>query len=202
MNCLRWIVVGLVMVVCAGCDSGTASSSPQTTPKPVNTYATGGSMTLGGTVDAFVVKWGKPGIDDGVGTNYQQHCGQDGKTWCLVINTLPGADGKRYVADITVQGIDNGSEWDLNAAKANCERYAPQDARLLQETPATFSDNVAGLERIFAANSLAQTFAPDLFNDIQGQDVQPGTFNIQYISGASLDSGHVSACRISLGTAI
>src|SRR5262249_53701638 len=110
--------------------------------------------------------------------------------------------GKRYVAVITIQGVAHTTIWDVNAAKARCERYLPKDAQFLQETPATFSDNSSGLERIFSSASLAQTFPAGQFNDIQGNDVQPGTFNIQYFAQTAIDTGSISSCRISLGTAI
>jgi hypothetical protein len=143
-------------------------------------------------VDAFTAQFGPPAEDNGSSVSYKPQCGAANQTWCAKVDTLYGYDGLRHVAVITLQ---SQPQWDRAAGLATCEKYLPPDAQLTNEQVTS----ARGFARIYHAASLQNIFPDNTFNNINGEDIAPGTLHIQYTYPADNDSAHIASCAVSIG---
>jgi hypothetical protein len=175
--------------------TATPTPSPQPTTKPTtstgNLTATFGTPLLGGPVSDFIGKYGPP----------NSHTDTNSFHWFR--DSSSNADGlivwslthPKQVDSIDVQAV-NGDMPDMSAANALCTVYNPDDAHEIKRIPlVNASGQDAGFDVVYVSASLARKFtAADDFTDANGNNVQPGSFDIQYLYKS--DGTHIDSCSI------
>ncbi len=171
----------------------TPTMKPTPTPTKVtgNLTATYGPPRLGGPITDFIGKYGKP----------NDHTDANSFHWFR--DSSSNADGlivwdlthPNQVDSIDVQGV-NGDMPNMSAAVALCTVYNPSDARQLKSISlVNASGQASGVDVVYLSASLARVFSPDDFTDSQQNNVQPGTFDIQYLYKGD-GTGSIDSCSI------
>ncbi len=179
-----------------------ASATP-TAATTAGTNATGGQAVLGGTLDAFIPKWGQPTNFATYLYGFQRQCGSLNNDWCLMMLLFPGTNNLNYVQSLTVTSPDDASGnpiWDLTLARAACSTYLPADARYQRELPVIQNGSTVGLDRIYTSQQLARIFPASAFTDAQQNPVTPGTFDEMFLYGNNPGGSQIDGCTITVGT--
>lgn len=178
---------------------GTTSSTLQPTSQPT-TQATAvsnplsSSPVLGGDLSAFTAKYGQPNTHSVSASglyHYKQYPGSN--LDFLIVNTAL-ADGSVYVKrveNITVQAPSAG--WSKQEATTACAAFLPPDAAYKQQVNLTY-----GYDDIYSSALLAQLFPASSFVDVNGKQVQPGLFDVEYLYQQGTKT--VASCSILIGT--
>ena len=89
----------------------------------------------------------------------------------------------------------------MSLAEAMCSPFFPADARYKRsvQIPGTQSQ-FAAVDKIYFSATLAHEFTADNFTDANNNPVQPGLFDVFYLSGSNIDLSHIESCDIQLGT--
>jgi hypothetical protein len=168
---------------------------PTPTPTTVtgNLTATYGPPRLGGPISDFIGKYGPP----------NDHTDLTSRTFHWFRDSSSNVDGlivwelthPNQVDSIDVQAV-NGDMPNMSAAVALCTVYNPSNARQLKSIPlVNASGQASGVDVVYLSASLASVFSPDDFTDSQQNNVQPGTFDIQYLyKGDGTES--IDSCSI------
>ncbi len=171
-----------------------ATPAPVKTPAPRIPYATNGSATLGGTLDAFEKVWGTPtgGVDIGiVDFPIPFNCG----SFCTSLFFEHGTNRLDYVYDIFLGGPSNG--WSLSQAHDYCRSFAPFDKAYRQTYTITQGLYISAYDEVYFSQSLALIFPSSDFDDANVNPTTPGLFEIDY--SVATDNTVVS-CELQIGT--
>ncbi len=165
------------------------------TSQPISTsLITHGIPRLGGPVSDFIGKYGTPN-DHSDTTSYHWFRDSSSNVDGLIVWELFHPN---QVDSIQVQTINEDMP-DTNSAIALCTVYNPSDAQQLKRIPLVDSSGKdAGFDVVYLSNSLAHEFMPDDFTDSNGNNVQRGSFDIQYTYKADGTFG-MDNCSIGLG---
>ncbi len=182
--------------------TSTAHATP-TAATSLGANATGGQAVLGGTLDAFIPKWGQPTNYADSTYGFKRQCGSLNNDWCLMMLLLPGTNNLNYVQLLTVTSPDDASGnpiWDLTLARAACSLYLPADARYQSESPVIQNGAMVGLDRIYTSQQLARIFPASAFTDAQQNPVTPGTFDEMFLYSNNAGGGQIDGCTLTVGT--
>ncbi len=178
-----------------------APTAKPTTPPTVKTTmslaATHGTPLLGGPISDFIGAYGQPDPHSSIQQGYYDlHflpstsplSNVDG----IIVSTDPGST--TYLsANILVQA-QNDVGFSLNDAKTRCLTFAPSDTRFVKEF--VYADNT-GFDMVYTSVGLAKDFPASSFTDSQQNQVQAGTFDVQYLYSG--DNQHIDSCDIVIG---
>jgi hypothetical protein len=173
------------------------TATPKSTAKPMpkpstssgNLTPTFGIPLLGGRISDFIGKYGAPNSHTDA---YSFHWFRDSSSNAdgLIVWSLTHP---KQVDSIDVQSV-NGNMPDISSAVALCTVYNPDDAHQVKRYPLVdASGNNAGVDVVYMSASLAHKFSPDDFTDGNGNNVQPGLFDIQYLYKGD---GTIDSCSI------
>ena len=171
----------------------TAKPKPAPTSQPAHVPATNGPAVLGGTLGAFVAKYGQPNDHTQAKANlyhFQRHAGSNIDFLIIMIDT-----GTQKVINITAQASDvQPAGWSTSQATTICSGFFPPDA--VYQSQVTLS-NGTGYDKIYYSASLANVFPASEFSDASQNPVKPGTFDVQYLTKSN---NTIDSCNILPGT--
>lgn len=175
-----------------------ATSKPTKPPtaEPTQRRATAtvahGTPHLGGPISDFIAKYGTPNDHTDAQSYHWLRDSSSNVDGLVVTTTATIADG------ITVSAV-NGAIWTTTTAQAACTNYNPSDAHQIRRVSVTDSSgSVVGFDVMYSSRSLAQAFAASDFTDANGNEVQRGSFDIQYLYKGD-GSQNIDSCSIQLG---
>jgi len=179
--------------------SPTVEHTPASTPtsKPTIAPSTGPTV-LGGTLGAFVAKFGQPNDHSSDGQPHLQRY-PDSNIDYLILQQAPGQNSySQTIASVTVQA-DEGKPWDITTAEANCRSFMPSDAVFQKRIDIAGSASQLGsFDMGYFSATLAKEFTADQFTDANQNPVKPGLFDINYLYNATNDFSHINSCSIQL----
>ncbi len=173
-----------------------AKSSPTST---VITNA--GAPVLGGTLSAFIAKFGQPNDHSSNGMPHFQRCGNSNVDQ-LILSQISRDNTSDSITSIVVQACTSTS-WYLAQATAVCLSYFPSDAKYQRSVQIVGTrGQFASVDKIYYSATLAHVFAMDnfKFTDVNGKAVQPGLFDVDYRPNSNNDTSYIDSCTIQLGT--
>lgn len=208
------IIFTLLLSACGGSDQSASPSSttpvPNPTPSITVVYTPGSTPTskptvapisgptvLGGTLGAFVAKFGQPNDhSDTILSHFQRY--PDSNIDYLILQQQSASD--KTIESVTVQA-DNGKPWDITTAKAICGSFIPSDAVFQKRVDIAGSASQFGsFDMIYFSATLATKFSADQFTDANQNTVKPGLFDINYLYNDNNDLSHINSCSLELGT--
>jgi len=175
----------------------TATLVPTATPTPKPTATAirnAGPAVLGGTVDAFIVKFGPPNDHSSAGLPHINRCGNSNIDQLILLQDSYGGTSAHIIA-VTVQACTSTS-WTMSLAKAMCSLFFPADAVYKR----TVQVGDTSIDKIYFSATLAHEFTPDNFTDANSNPVQPGLFDVNYLYASNTDTSHIDSCDVDLGT--
>ncbi len=169
--------------------------TPTSTPTPTATAVkNAGPAVLGGTVDAFIAKFGPPNDHSSAGLPHFNRCGNSNIDQLILLQDSYGGTSAHIIA-VTVQACTSTS-WTMSLATAMCSSFYPADAVYKR----TVQVGDTSIDKIYFSATLAHKFTPDNFTDANSNPVQPGLFDVNYLYASNTDTSHIDSCDIDLGT--
>lgn len=159
------------------------------------TITNAGPAILGASVDAFIARFGQPDARSTDGTPHFKACSNSNVDQ-IILSQVSIESDTGPITSITAQAC---VPWTSSFATTYCSSFLPSDAKFEKsiQHPAS-SGQAASLDKIYYSPSLAQEFAAEDFNDGSGDNVQPGSFDVNYLYTS--DTSHVDSCQLELGT--
>ncbi len=157
--------------------------------------ATGGQAVLGGTLDAFIAKYGTPHVRTQLTVGFHTSC-SSGSADCEQVGLFPGTNSRYFVDTLSFSTPDSQPWASLGAAKTACRVGFPADAKLKSDGPDVRAGQTFGDYAIYTSASLAKIFPASFFTDAQGNTTTPGTFDVLILV---TPSGTYSDCQIAAG---
>lgn len=190
----------MLLLVACGNDTPSATQTPATPAAKATTAATiqpthaaapaglvgqPGPVTLGQPLSHFVARYGQP-------VSKQQDVQYIFANGSLTVD-LPSKDS---LIAMTISYDNDGQKgWaSLDAAKAPCQAFLPDDAKFTRSLTASNGD----AERVYLAPSLAPLFPAIVFTDENGNNATPGTIAIVYVADVT-NTSRVITCNIQVG---
>ena len=178
----------------------TSVPSPMAKSSPTSTAFTNeGVPVLGGTLRAFIAKFGQPNDHSSNEVPHFKRCSNSNVDQLILsLQSLENASGA--ITSIMVQACAPTS-WHLAQATAVCLSYFPSDAKYQRSVQiAGTSGQFASVDKIYYSSTLAHVFATDNFTDANGKAIQPGLFDVDYRPNSNNDTSYIDSCTIRLGT--
>ncbi len=178
--------------------TATPTSTPIPSPTPKHTATTiknAGPAVLGGTLDAFIAKFGPPNDHSSAGMPHFNRCGNSNIDQLILLQDSYGGTSTHHIISVTVQACTSTS-WTMSLAQANCSSFFPADAVYKRTVQV---DNTS-IDKIYFSATLAHEFTPDNFTDANSNQVQPGLFDVNYLYVSNTDLSHIDSCNVQLGT--
>jgi len=153
-----------------------------------------GPAVLGGTVDAFIAEFGQPNDHSSAGMPHFKQCSNSNVDQLILLDVSnPG-----HVESITVAAC---TPWTVSQAKTNCSAFFPADAVYKRTVQIPGPPNsFPSVDKIYYSATLAHEFAADVFTDANGNPVQPGLFDVNYLYISNTDLSHIDSCDVIVGT--
>jgi hypothetical protein len=174
--------------------AATPKPAVKATSQPTSRQApTSGPAILGSNLSAFVANYGHPNNHSIANSGLYHFKRYPGSTLDFLIATTDLTDGGVYanrVKDITVQAPHAG--WSQQEATAACDAFLPRDAVYKRQIGLA-----NGYDRVYFSASLAGLFPAPSFVDFNGNQVQPGLFDVHYIYSSGTI---IASCEILIGT--
>ncbi len=176
--------------------TGTSSTTPTATGTkvPANT----GSAYLGGSVNGFIAKYGKPNADS---VDYHpsfEKC-SNSKTDQLSLSQVSLESKTGPVVSVLAFACPSAS-WTEAQATTMCSAFFPPDAQYQRSVQVPAGNGYPpSVDKIYYSAMLAHVFAADNFTDNNGALVQPGLFDVNYFNVSSSDTSHFNECDLELG---
>ena len=153
---------------------------------------------LGGTLSAFIAKFGQSNDHSSNGMPHFQRCSSTNVDQ-LILSQMSLENTLGPIISIVAQACTSTS-WHLAQATAVCLSYFPSDAKYLRSVQiAGTQGQFASVDKIYYSATLAHVFAADNFTDVNGKSVQPGLFDVDYRPNSNNDTSYVDSCTIRLG---
>lgn len=171
-------------------------ATPTTVARPptATTVANAGPAVLGGTLDAFIARFGQPDSQTSNLISHFMRCGNS-NTDQIIVFQFPTATSR--VISVTAQSC---TPWTMSQAVAACTLFFPADAVYKSSVPIPSNQGTfPALDKIYYSRTLAREFTPNNFTDANQNNVQPGLFDVQYLYTGT-DMSHVDSCDVQLGT--
>ncbi len=175
----------------------TATLVPTATPTPkprATAIKNAGPAVLGGTVDAFIAKFGPPNDHSSEIMPHFNRCGNSNIDQVILLQNPAGGTSGRIIA-VTAQACTTTS-WNMSLAKVICSSYFPADAVYKR----TVQVGTTSIDKIYFSATLAHEFTPDSFTDANGNPVQPGLFDVNYLYASNTDTTYIDSCDVDVGT--
>lgn len=168
--------------------TATPNTPPTATTAPGGSAGTNGTPEIGGLMSDFISKYGQPNDHSNSNTKHWMRSGNSNVDGLIVFAT-----DEKNVDLVTLAAI-NSEVWTQTSARDVCMAYTPTDAHKVNEFPLSTND---GYDVIYNSTWLATKFSADNFTDAKGNAVQPGTFDVQYLTNSD---GSINSCSIQLGS--
>ena len=131
-------------------------------PKPTSTAtipSNTGPAVLGGSLAAFVAKFGQPNNHSSNGQPHFERCGNS-NTDQLILSQISLENVSGPITSIVVASCS--SSWNMSQATAACSSFFPLDAQYQRSVQIPGSQSqFANVDKIYYSAALAQTFAAD-----------------------------------------
>lgn len=179
--------------------TATATPSPIPSPTPSPTPSTNtGAAVLGGSLNAFIAKFGQPNDHSDPGMPHFKRCSNSNIDQIILMQENDSSSG--LIVSILAAGCTSTS-WTTQFANAYCSTLLPSDAKYQRsvQIPGS-STQFASVDKIYSSATLAKAFTADNFTDVNGNLVQPGLFDVDYLYASNADTSHVDSCNLQLGT--
>lgn len=155
-----------------------------------------GPALLGSDIGTFVANYGQPNSHTDVAGGLYHFQRYPGSNIDFLIVMVDLADGGVYgtrVENVDVQAPDAG--WTAQQADAECAAFLPRDAVYKNQVGLS-----GGYDKIYFSASLAALFLATAFTDANGNQVQAGLFDVQYLYQGQLAASPLDGCSILIGT--
>ncbi len=169
------------------------ASTVPTTHSTQQPAPSSGPAIIGGELGAFVATYGQPNNHSIASSGLYHFKRYPNSTLDLLIARTDLTDAGVYtsrVEEITVQAPDAG--WSQQDATAACAAFLPGDAVYKREVKLA-----TGYDKLYVSATLASLFPASSFVDVNGQQVQAGSFDVQYLYRSGTI---VASCDILIGT--
>ena len=173
--------------------------STEITPSPTKqSTSTTPTTILGGSLNAFIAKYGQPNNHSGDGNPRFERCkNSDVDQVALSQVSLESRSGP--IMSILINSCPP-TPWSVSQANTVCSAFLPSDAKYQRsvQVPGN-SDQSPSVDKIYFSAKLAHTFAADNFTDNNGALVQPGLLDVNYFYVSNSDTSHMNGCDLELG---
>lgn len=161
------------------------------------TITNAGPAILGGSLDAFIAKYGQPNTHSADSEPHFKGCSNSSVDQ-LILSQVSLESDAGPITSITAQAC---TPWTTSFATTYCTSFLPPDAKYERSVnrPAS-SSQFASIDKIYYSATLAQEFAAEDFSDGSGDGVQPGLFDVNYLYANNTDMSHIGSCQLQLGT--
>ena len=202
---------GLLIVILLLCSCGSTGTASTTSPSPTSQSAgttptavttrvpsSTGSAFLGGSLNAFIAKYGQLNDHSRDGNPRLERC-KNSAVDQLALSQVSLESRSGPIMSILINACPSTS-WSISQANTVCSAFYPSDAKYQRSVQVPGTDSqTASVDKIYYSATLAHTFAADNFTDNNGALVQPGLFDVNYFYASNSDTSHINRCDLELG---